>query len=102
MQESTKTPTAKVGVPLGVWGFISLTLFCNPGSMKCDSWASFLARTLVNPCVGREPKARVTTMGEVWVEGWGALAFSWGAWKMMVDFAMVTGVASIPGTWQNK
>ncbi len=25
------------------------------------SWASFLARNLVNPCFGRKPKARVAT-----------------------------------------
>jgi len=29
--------------------------------MKCDSHASLLARTLANPCLGREPKARVVT-----------------------------------------
>jgi hypothetical protein len=27
----------------------------------CDSRASFLARNLVSHCLGREPKARVTT-----------------------------------------
>jgi hypothetical protein len=25
-----------------------------------------------------------------------------GQWKMLEDFTMVIGVASIPGTWQNK
>jgi hypothetical protein len=30
--------------------------------MKCDSQAPFLARTFANPCLGRKPKARVTTL----------------------------------------
>jgi hypothetical protein len=29
--------------------------------MKCDSQASFLARTFVSPCFGRELKAKVAT-----------------------------------------
>jgi hypothetical protein len=29
--------------------------------MKCDSLASFLARTFVSLCLGREPKAKVET-----------------------------------------
>jgi hypothetical protein len=29
--------------------------------MKCDSRASFLARTFASPYLGRKPKARVTT-----------------------------------------
>jgi len=39
----------------------SLTFSYIPGSMKCDSWASLLAHNLANPCLGREPKARVAT-----------------------------------------
>ncbi len=31
------------------------------GSVKCYSWASFLAHTFASPCLGREPKARVVT-----------------------------------------
>ncbi len=38
----------------------SLTLFCTPKTMKCDSQASLLARTLTSPCLGCEPKVRVT------------------------------------------
>jgi len=30
--------------------------------MKCDFWASLLARTFASPCLGREPKAKVATM----------------------------------------
>jgi hypothetical protein len=32
-----------------------------PGSMKCDSWASLLARTFVSPCFRPELKAKVAT-----------------------------------------
>ncbi len=39
----------------------SLTFFGIPGSMKCDSHASFLARYLASPCLGREPEVRVAT-----------------------------------------
>jgi hypothetical protein len=31
-----------------------------PGNMKCDSRASLLARTFASPCLGREPKAKIT------------------------------------------
>jgi hypothetical protein len=31
--------------------------------MRCDSWASLFARTFANPCLGQEPKVRVTTIG---------------------------------------
>jgi hypothetical protein len=30
--------------------------------MKCDSWASLLARTFASPCLGYEPKAKVATI----------------------------------------
>jgi hypothetical protein len=42
----------------------SLTFFCNPGSMRCDSQASLLARNLASPCLGRKPKARVVTLNQ--------------------------------------
>jgi len=29
--------------------------------MQRDSWVSLLARNLIRPCLGREPKARVAT-----------------------------------------
>jgi len=44
-----------------VWGSF-LTLSYTPGNMKCDSWASLLARTFVRPCLGHKPKARVVTI----------------------------------------
>ncbi len=40
----------------------SLTLFCTPENMKCDSHASLLACNLTNPRLGRKPKARVATI----------------------------------------
>jgi hypothetical protein len=39
----------------------SLMLFCTPRSMQFDSQASFLARTLASPCLGRNPKVKVVT-----------------------------------------
>jgi hypothetical protein len=39
----------------------SLTLFYTPENMRCDSRASFLARTLVSPYFGHEPKVKVAT-----------------------------------------
>jgi hypothetical protein len=43
----------------------SLTLSYTPGSMRYDSRASFLARILAGPCLGRKPKARVATTRHV-------------------------------------
>ncbi len=56
--ESIETLTPKMGAHLGMWSSFSHT-FHTPGSMKCDSWASFLACTFASPCLGCEPKARV-------------------------------------------
>jgi hypothetical protein len=39
----------------------SFTFSYTPKSMKCDSWASLLAYTFANLCLGREPKVRVVT-----------------------------------------
>jgi hypothetical protein len=32
--------------------------------MRCDFQAFFLAHTLANPCLGRDPQARVATEGK--------------------------------------
>jgi len=59
--KSIETPTPKVGVDLGMWGFIpspSYTL----GNMKCDSRTSLSARTFASICLGHEPKVKVTTV----------------------------------------
>jgi hypothetical protein len=60
IRESIGTPTPKVGIHLRV--VHSFTFPYTPKSMKCDSRASFLVRTFVSFCFGREPKARVVTM----------------------------------------
>jgi len=49
------------GSSLGSVGVHSLTFSYIPESMKCDSWASLLARTFASPCLGREPNAKVVT-----------------------------------------
>ncbi len=54
----SKSQSGKV---LGNLGVHSLTLSYTPESMKCDSQTSFLARTFANPCLGREPRAKVAT-----------------------------------------
>jgi hypothetical protein len=42
-------------------GVHSITFYYILKSMKCDSWASFLAYTFINPWFGHEPKVRVVT-----------------------------------------
>jgi hypothetical protein len=37
----------------------SLTLFCSPESVRCDSWVSLLACNLASPCFGCEPKVKL-------------------------------------------
>jgi hypothetical protein len=64
-----KTTKGKVGAcsnsqsgsSLGSVKVHSFTLSYIPKNMRCDSQASFLARTLANLCLGRDPKARVAT-----------------------------------------
>jgi hypothetical protein len=55
------------GSSLGSVRVHSLTLFCTPGNIRCDSWDSFLAHNLANHCLCCEPKARVVT---IWVQVW--------------------------------
>jgi hypothetical protein len=50
------------GSSFGSVGVHCLTLSYTPGSMKCDSWDLFLARTFASPCFSREPKAKVMTL----------------------------------------
>jgi hypothetical protein len=54
IRECTRNPTLKVEAPLGVWRFI-------PSNFP-SFLASFLACNLASPCLGCEPKARVTTL----------------------------------------
>ncbi len=58
IQESTKTPTPKVGVPLGVWGFIPSHSFALPGAWnvtpRLPSWPALLQALalVVSPRLG--------------------------------------------------
>jgi len=61
IQESIGALIAKMG-SLGSVTVHSLTLSCTPKSMKCDSQASLLAHTFINPCLGCKPKAKVATI----------------------------------------
>ncbi len=53
------------GSSLGSVNVHSLTLSYTFGSMRCDSRASFLARTLASLCFGCEPKDRVATFSTI-------------------------------------
>jgi hypothetical protein len=59
----TRTPT--MGVHLRVWGVIPshslLSHSLHSENMWCDSWIFLLAHNLETPCLGHEPKAKVTT-----------------------------------------
>ncbi len=46
-------------IQLGNVWVLSLTFSYTPGSMKCDPWASLLARTFASPYFGCKPKAKV-------------------------------------------
>jgi hypothetical protein len=60
IRKSIGAPTPKMGIHLGVWGFIPSQSFA---SREHEMWlsSSVLARTFVNPCLGHEPKTRVAT-----------------------------------------
>jgi len=64
IQKSIETQTQS-GISLGNVKVHSFTLSYTHGSMKCDSWAPFLAHTLASLCLGREPKAKVATYGAI-------------------------------------
>jgi hypothetical protein len=60
IRKSIGTSTPKMGAHLGVWGSFLHTFL---HSWEHEMWlpSSFLALTFANPCLGREPKARVVT-----------------------------------------
>ncbi len=59
--ESTGTPSPKVGVALGVWGFTPSHFPTLPGVCDVTPWFS-LGPHPCNPfCLGHEPKVRVVT-----------------------------------------
>jgi hypothetical protein len=55
------SPLGRVRVHSLTFSHTPRTLFHVPESIRCDFQASFLARTLVSPCLGHKPKARVMT-----------------------------------------
>jgi hypothetical protein len=61
IQNSIKIPTPKVGVNLGVCGFIPSHFFTFWES-KCDSQVAFSIHTFPCPCFCHEPKIKVVTV----------------------------------------
>ncbi len=94
-----KIQKPKVEVHLGVWGFIP-SLSYTLGSMKCDYWASLLARTFTSPCFGRKPKAKVATK---FICGQFVILFTWVVfiglintiWSMQKTLIVVVGSAEL-------
>jgi hypothetical protein len=66
IRKSIGTPIPQSGSSFGNVKVHSLTLSYIPGNMKCDSRASLFALTFANPCIGREPKAKVATWMALW------------------------------------
>jgi hypothetical protein len=64
---SIGTPTPKVGAHLGVWGFIPSHSPTLPGAWNVTSGPHTRPAPFISPCLGREPKAKVTTW---WVGKW--------------------------------
>jgi hypothetical protein len=60
IRESIETPTPKMGVHLGMRGFLHILLHSHEHEMWLSG--SLLARTFASPCLGHEPKARVATL----------------------------------------
>ncbi len=59
--ELHRDSNSQSGSPFGNVWVQSFTLSYILGSVKCDSRASFLARTFASPWLGCEPKAKITT-----------------------------------------
>jgi hypothetical protein len=60
--EVHRDSNSQSGSSLGSVKVHSLTLSYTFGSMRCESPASLLARSLASPCFGCKPKVRVTTL----------------------------------------
>jgi hypothetical protein len=58
IQNSIRNPTLKVGIRLGVCGFIPSHSFALSWGCECDSQVALLACTFSCPCLGREPKVK--------------------------------------------
>jgi len=61
IQESIGTPTPKVGVHLGVWGFIPSHSITFLGAWNVIPGLTF-GHTFASLCLGRKPRARVMTI----------------------------------------
>jgi hypothetical protein len=61
IQKSTETPSPKVGVALGVWGFIPSHFPTLPGACSVTPELPSWLVTLQALCLGYKPKARVAT-----------------------------------------
>jgi hypothetical protein len=59
--ESFGTPTPNMGIPLGVWGFMPSHSLHSRDHVKWLLGVLSWPATLQPPCLGREPKAKVTT-----------------------------------------
>jgi hypothetical protein len=59
--ENLSNSNSQSGSSLGHVEVHSFRLSHIPGSIKCDSQASFLAHTFASPCFGCNPKTRVAT-----------------------------------------
>ncbi len=70
IQESFWDFNSQHGSSLGSVKVHALNTLCTPGSMWCDSRVFLLARNLATPYLGREPKAKVTTMHLFFVYEW--------------------------------
>jgi hypothetical protein len=73
--------------------FGSVSVYCHT---LPHSWAPLLARTLANPCLGHEPKARVATILMVINGYWWIFYFKYW-WLLMVIILMIIGAYSIGG-----
>ncbi len=61
IRKSIRTPTLKVGIHLGVWGFIPPHSPTLPGIWNVTPRLHSLTHILASPCLGRKPKAKIMT-----------------------------------------
>jgi hypothetical protein len=59
---SMETPSPKMGVPLGIWGFIPSHFPILPGACSVTPMLPLGPQPCKPLCLGREPKTRVATM----------------------------------------
>jgi hypothetical protein len=59
IRDSIGTPIPKMGVHLGVWGFMPSHSFALLGALDVTPRLSFWPATFANPCLSHEPKVKV-------------------------------------------